>query len=140
MAIRVLVADDDPLLAFTLSQILTARGFEVVGLAGSGVEALALAERLRPDVAVLDLLMPGGDGITIARRLQRERRVPVILLSGDPRADALARALGLTVQCLPKPVRHHKLVAAVRAAAAPSVSRPATPRRGGPRPRSAWLS
>lgn len=71
MATRVLIADDHPVLRSGLRVLLGADpGLEVVGEAGSGEEALRLAEELRPDVVLLDISMPGKNGIETVRRLK----------------------------------------------------------------------
>ncbi|HET7240565.1 MAG TPA: response regulator transcription factor, partial [Gemmatimonadales bacterium] len=70
--IRVLVADDHAIVRTGIRHVLEGEpGFAVVGEAATGAEALALAERLRPDVAVLDLSMPGGSGLRVAAELRR---------------------------------------------------------------------
>ena len=70
--IRVLVADDHAIVRTGIRHVLEGEpGVEVVGEAATGAEALALAERLRPDVAVLDLSMPGGSGLRVAAELRR---------------------------------------------------------------------
>ncbi|RKE22421.1 response regulator transcription factor [Streptomyces sp. TLI_171] len=68
--VRVLIADDDPLLRAGLAVVLeTADGIEVVGRAEDGLQAVELARRLRPDVVLMDVRMPGCDGIEATRRL-----------------------------------------------------------------------
>jgi len=83
--IRVLVADDQPLSRAGLAALLGAEpDLEVVGAAADGAEALELAQRLRPDVACLDVRMPGPDGIEVARRLcgpGADPQVPVLMLT-----------------------------------------------------------
>jgi two-component system, NarL family, response regulator DesR len=70
---RILVADDEHLIRDAIAGLLDLQdGFEVVGQAASGTEAIATALRLRPDVALLDLQMPEPDGIEVARRLSTE--------------------------------------------------------------------
>jgi DNA-binding NarL/FixJ family response regulator len=64
MAERVLIVDDHPLTRDALSALLVQQGFEVVGEAGDGAEAIARAGELRPDIILLDLTMPGMDGLT----------------------------------------------------------------------------
>ena len=84
---RILVVDDDDEVRETLSEMLVAYGFEVVGDAGDGSEVAVLAERLSPDVVLMDLRMPNIDGITATRQLQRIRPgLPVVILSAydDP--------------------------------------------------------
>jgi DNA-binding NarL/FixJ family response regulator len=81
MAIRVLLADDHPVVrAGVRTELDGADGIEVVGEASSGEEALRLVEELRPDVLVLDVVMPGMDGVEVARLL-RERRPELRILA-----------------------------------------------------------
>lgn len=70
---RVLIADDHPLLRQGLRTLLEKEGFDVVGAAADGHEAVALAAKLGPDVAVLDIAMPGLNGLDAARELLRQR-------------------------------------------------------------------
>lgn len=83
--IRVLVADDQPLVRAGLSALLRAEpGIEVAGVAADGTEALAKARDLVPDVACLDIRMPGRSGIEVARELcgpDADPRVPVLVLT-----------------------------------------------------------
>ena len=70
--IRVLVADDHAVVREGIRHVLSSvDGFDVVGEAGSGREAIALAERSRPHVIVLDISMPGGNGLEVAPELRR---------------------------------------------------------------------
>ncbi len=74
MTIRVLLADDQEMIRTGLRMILNAQdGIEVVGEAADGAEAVALARRLRPDVCLFDIRMPGLDGLEVARRLIRDQ-------------------------------------------------------------------
>jgi two-component system chemotaxis response regulator CheB len=83
-ATRVVVADDSGLMRRVLTHALTDAGFEVVGQAEDGDEALELCRRLRPDTMTLDLHMPGMDGIGVLRELKRPGApsIPVIVVSG----------------------------------------------------------
>jgi two-component system chemotaxis response regulator CheB len=94
---RVVVADDSGFMRRLLSSALEEAGFAVVGLAKDGDEALAVCERVRPDVLTLDLAMPGLDGIGVLRRLREaESPIPVVVVSafspahGARAVDALA--------------------------------------------------
>jgi two-component system chemotaxis response regulator CheB len=96
---RVLVADDSTFMRRLLTQALRDAGFEVVGEAADGDEALSLYRELRPDAMTLDLAMPGMDGIGVLRALSAEKRtgsIPVVVVSafspahGARAVDALA--------------------------------------------------
>jgi two-component system, chemotaxis family, protein-glutamate methylesterase/glutaminase len=82
-ATRVVVADDSGLMRRVLAHALTDAGFDVVGQAGDGDEALDLCRRLQPDAMTLDLAMPGRDGIGVLRELRRPGApaIPVIVVS-----------------------------------------------------------
>ena len=83
--IRVLIVDDHPLTREALSSLLSAHGFEVAGSASDGAAAIADAARLQPDLVLLDLSMPGMDGITALPRLREaapECEVVVLTASG----------------------------------------------------------
>jgi CheY-like chemotaxis protein len=99
MGTTVVVIDDDPGFRSLAGQLLTASGFTVVGNAGDGHEAVAVARRLRPDVVLLDVQMPGPDGFWVARQLLAEAAPPVVVLtsgrsSGDY-GDAPGRCPGV---------------------------------------------
>src|SRR3954453_6401914 len=96
---RVVVADDSGLMRRVLTHALSDAGFEVVGEACDGDQALELCRRLRPDTMTLDLHMPGMDGIGVLRELKRpgDPSIPVIVVSafspahGARAVDALSR-------------------------------------------------
>jgi response regulator NasT len=75
-----LAADDDPLILFTLVEGLTEAGFDVLQ-ARDGLSALELCKSVRPDLALLDIRMPGMDGIELAQRLKTETTVPFLFFS-----------------------------------------------------------
>jgi two-component system response regulator MprA len=113
---RVLVADDDPPLRRMLSRVLGAEGFEVV-LAPDGGAALASVERSAPDVIVLDVSMPGVDGIAVCRRLRaRGVRTPILMLTArDAVPDRVAGLEAGADDYLVKPFAVDELVARLRA-------------------------
>jgi DNA-binding NarL/FixJ family response regulator len=85
--IRVLVADDDEAVRNVLMHVLVDEGFDVVGLAADGLEAVSLADALRPDTVLLDVRMPNVGGIEAARRIRPiDAAVRVVMLSAydDP--------------------------------------------------------
>src|SRR3954471_14559850 len=105
---RVVVADDSALMRRLLTDGLTARGFEIAGVARNGDQALVLCRELQPDVLSLDLAMPGMDGIGVLRALRDERSpVPVVVVSafspahGARAVDALSEG---AVELVAKPV------------------------------------
>lgn len=115
--IRVLIADDQPLVRRGLSLILAPEPeFEVVGEAGDGAEAVALAERLRPDVVVMDIRMPVLDGVEATGQLSA--RLPecrVLALSTFDLDEYVVAALRAGAYgFLPKDVSPEELTAAIR--------------------------
>ena len=100
MRLRVLVVDDHPLVQESLCRVLENTGeFEVVGQASNGEEAITLAEELRPDVAVMDLIMPGMDGVAACREIVEmlpDTRVLMLTASTDDSPVIAAVAAGAT--------------------------------------------
>jgi DNA-binding NarL/FixJ family response regulator len=85
MALRIVIVDDHPLTREALSSLLGAHGFDVVGLASDGAEAITVVGRLQPDLVLLDLSMPGLDGLSALPRLREaapECEVVVLTASG----------------------------------------------------------
>jgi two-component system, NarL family, response regulator DevR len=88
----VLIVDDDDGFARAAAELLADRGYRVVGQAGGAIAALAKCDQLRPDSVLMDVRLPDGDGVTLARRLhQRPDRPAVLLTSSDRRAVSAAR-------------------------------------------------
>jgi DNA-binding response OmpR family regulator len=114
-AVRVLIVEDEPLIADYMSYVLGDADVRVVGAAMTGSEAVRIAERERPDVALVDIGLVGAmDGWAVARDL-RERfgTRPVFVTGGiDPAIEARAAAVG-AAGCLHKPFRADELVGAV---------------------------
>jgi len=111
----VLVVDDEPIIRDTVSLNLRREGI-VVLTAGSGPEALAAMEQARPDAVVLDIMLPGMDGLEVCRRVRERSTVPILLLSA--RGEEIDRVLGLELGAddyLTKPFAMRELVARVRA-------------------------
>jgi two-component system response regulator DesR len=116
--IRLLLADDENLIRSALAVLLAMEAdLEVVAQASSGDEALAMARAHRPDVAVLDLQMPGPDGIAVAEILRRELPACAsIILTSHGRPGHLKRALAAGVRgFLPKTVSGQALADVIRA-------------------------
>ncbi len=117
--LRVLIAEDETIIRLDLCGLLQKRGLIVVAEARNGVEAVALARRERPDVALLDLRMPELDGIEAARRMYAERPLPIVMLTAftDRRHVDDAIAAGV-FSYLVKPFRETDVVPAIRTAVA----------------------
>jgi len=112
--LRVALAEDERDIREYLEEALRRQGHEVVVSAGSGKEVLALAREARPDLLLTDIKMPDLDGIDLAAELNRERAVPVILVSGHHDADLVRRAAADHILAyLIKPISEADLAAAV---------------------------
>jgi two-component system KDP operon response regulator KdpE len=121
---RVLVVDDEPQIRRALRTNLAARGYQV-DLAESGEQALALAASTHPDVVILDLGLPGIDGIAVVEGLRGWTQVPIIVLSvRDGEADKIAALDAGADDYVTKPFAMGELLARLRAAT----------RRGAPGP------
>ncbi len=88
----VVVAEDEALIRLDVVEMLTEAGYSVVGEAATGEEAVQLAERLRPDVVVMDVKMPVLDGISAAERIAAGRIAPVVLLTAFSQQELVERA------------------------------------------------
>jgi AmiR/NasT family two-component response regulator len=89
---RVLIAEDEALIRLDLAEMLAEEGFEVVGEAGDGEEAVALAIKLRPDLVILDVKMPKKDGIDAAAEIVAGQIAPVVMLTAFSQRDLIERA------------------------------------------------
>jgi two-component system, OmpR family, phosphate regulon response regulator OmpR len=117
-----LLVDDDAGIRELLGQYLGAQGFEVMLAADAGEMDQALAQ-CRPDLIILDLMLPGEDGLSIARRLKAGAAIPIIMLSA--RGEDVDRIVGLEVGAddyLPKPFNPRELLARIRAVLRRSVA------------------
>jgi two-component system response regulator MtrA len=112
---RVLVVDDDTALAEMIGIVLRGEGLEV-SVCADGASALEAVRRTRPDLVLLDLMLPGLDGFEVCRRIRAESMVPVVMLTA--RSDTSDVVQGLEVGAddyVPKPFKPKELVARVRA-------------------------
>ncbi len=89
---RVLVAEDEALIRLDLVELLTDEGYQVVGEAGDGEQAVELARELKPDLVVMDVKMPKMDGITAAKTIAEERIAPVVMLTAFSQRELVERA------------------------------------------------
>src|SRR4029078_6755474 len=111
----ILVVDDEPSLRESITYTLRREGF-IVETAAEGTRALAMARERSPDLIILDVMLPGMDGLQICRTLRRESSVPIIMLSA--KGEELDRVLGLEIGAddyVTKPFAMRELVARVRA-------------------------
>jgi len=96
MTIRIVIADDHEIVRIGLRGVLAAAGILVVGESTSGIEAFNLAKQLCPDVVLLDVRMPAGDGISCLSRLKLELpQVQVLMFSGNDNPTYIARSAAL---------------------------------------------
>jgi AmiR/NasT family two-component response regulator len=90
--LRIVIADDEPIILLDLRQMLEELGMSVVGEASDGVQAVEKVRALKPDLAILDVKMPEMDGIEAARILHEERLAPAILLTAYSDSELIQRA------------------------------------------------
>ncbi len=91
-SLRVVVAEDEALIRLDLVEMLTEAGYEVVGQAGDGEAAIAITEKEKPDLVVMDVKMPKLDGISAAERIANQRIAPVVILTAFSQKDLVERA------------------------------------------------
>ncbi|MDQ4075710.1 MAG: response regulator [Chloroflexota bacterium] len=116
---RIIVADDESIIRMDLKEMLTALGYLVVGEVGDGRSAVNLARELRPDLVIMDVKMPGMDGIEAAKILTEEKIAPVLLLTAFGQRDLVERAKEAgVVGYLVKPFRESDLTPAIEVALA----------------------
>ena len=89
---KVLVAEDEALIRLDLVELLTSEGYEVIGEAGDGEQALAMARELEPDLVVMDVKRPKMDGISAASAIAEERIAPVVMLTAFSQRELVERA------------------------------------------------
>jgi response regulator NasT len=117
-SLRVLIADDESIIRMGLRTILTELGHTVYS-AADGVEAVSLAHREQPDIALLDIRMPFRDGLEAAAEILRQRPIPIVILTAYNEGTLLDRAAELPVQgYLTKPVKRDDLITTMRVAMA----------------------
>lgn len=116
---RVVIAEDEAIIRLDLKEILESEGYEVVGEAARGDEALNLVNETKPDLAILDIKMPGMDGIEVARRVVAEHGVPVLILTAFSQRNLIEEARDAGVAAyLVKPFQSAEIVPAIEVALA----------------------
>jgi response regulator NasT len=116
---RVVIAEDEAIIRLDLRETLNAQGYDVVGEAGRGDEAVELVRTLRPDLVILDVKMPGLDGLSAARLVAAERLAAVLVLTAFSQRELVdeARDAG-ALAYLVKPFQEKDLVPAIEVALA----------------------
>ncbi|HET9733154.1 MAG TPA: response regulator [Acidimicrobiales bacterium] len=119
MGVRVVIAEDEAIIRLDLKETLEEEGYEVVGETGRGDEAVELVRRHRPDLAILDIKMPGRDGLDAAREITGERLAAVLILTAFSQRNLIedARDAG-ALAYLVKPFQKGELIPALEVALA----------------------
>lgn len=89
---RVLIAEDEALIRLDLTEMLREEGYDIVGQAGDGQEAVELAEQLKPDLVIMDVKMPHRDGIDAASEIASKRIAPIVVLTAFSQRELVERA------------------------------------------------
>jgi two-component system, response regulator PdtaR len=115
--VRVVIAEDEAIIRLDLKEILEEEGYEVVGETGRGDEAVELVRKHHPDLAILDIKMPGMDGLTAAKEITGERLAAVLILTAFSQRDLIdqAREAG-ALAYLVKPFQKSELLPAIEIA------------------------
>jgi len=114
---RILIAEDEAIIRMDLREVLIEDGYDVVAECGRGDDAVRLIREIRPDLAILDVKMPGQDGIAAAAEVSPERICPIVLLTAFSDRDLIddARQAGVMAY-LVKPFQRDDLVPAIEVA------------------------
>jgi AmiR/NasT family two-component response regulator len=117
VAVRVVIAEDEAIIRLDLKEILEEEGYEVVGETGRGDEAVELVRTHHPDLAILDIKMPGMDGLTAAKAISSERLAAVLILTAFSQRDLIdqARDAGALAYMV-KPFQKSELLPAIEIA------------------------
>jgi len=117
VAVRVVIAEDEAIVRLDLKEILQEEGYEVVGETGRGDEAVKLVRELAPDLAILDIKMPGMDGLAAAREITSEQVSAVLILTAFSQRNLIeeARDAGVLAYLI-KPFQRSELIPAIEVA------------------------
>jgi response regulator NasT len=114
---RVVIAEDEAIIRLDLKEILVSAGYDVVGETGRGDRAVDLVDEHRPDLAILDIKMPGMDGVRAAREIARRHKVAVLILTAFSQRELIEEAREAGVMAyLVKPFRREELLPAIEEA------------------------
>ena len=117
MATRVVIAEDEAIIRLDLKETLQEEGYDVVGETGRGDEAVELVRQLEPDLAILDVKMPGLDGLAAAREISTEKKSAVLILTAFSQRDLIEQARDAgALAYLVKPFQRSELIPAVEIA------------------------
>ncbi len=117
MAVRVVIAEDEAIVRLDLKETLEEEGYEVVGETGRGDEAVELVRQHHPDLVILDIKMPGMDGLSAARQIRDQRQCAILILTAFSQRNLVeeARDAG-ALAYLVKPFQRSELVPAIEVA------------------------
>jgi AmiR/NasT family two-component response regulator len=114
---RVVIAEDEAIIRLDLKELLEEEGYEVVGETGRGDEAIELVRQLEPDLVILDIKMPGTDGLSAARHISTERLAAVVILTAFSQRDLIEQATDAGAYAyLVKPFQKSDLIPAIQVA------------------------
>jgi response regulator NasT len=114
---RVVIAEDEAIIRLDLKETLEEEGYEIVGETGRGDEAVDLVKEHEPDIAILDIKMPGLDGLSAAREIAGERRAAVLILTAFSQRDLIEQARDAgALAYLVKPFQRSELIPAIEVA------------------------
>ena len=117
MSIRVVIAEDEAIIRLDLRETLEEEGYEVIGEAGRGDVALELIRDLKPDLAILDVKMPGMDGLEVARMIGDEKICGVLVLTAFSQREIIEQARDAgALAYLVKPFQKSDLIPAIEVA------------------------
>jgi len=117
MAVRVVIAEDEAIIRLDLKEILEEEGYEVVGETGRGDEVLQRVTDSKPDVVILDIKMPGKDGLAVAKDITEQRLAAVLILTAFSQRALVDEAVSAgALQYLVKPFQKAELVPAIEVA------------------------
>lgn len=117
MSIRVVIAEDEAIIRLDLKETLEEEGYDVIGETGRGDQALDLVRELRPDLAILDVKMPGMDGLEVARHIGDEKICGVLVLTAFSQREIIEQARDAgALAYLVKPFQKSDLVPAIEVA------------------------
>ncbi|MEY4130400.1 MAG: hypothetical protein RLZZ31_524 [Actinomycetota bacterium] len=119
MTVRVVLAEDEAIIRLDLKETLEEEGYEVVGETGRGDAVVDLVRELKPDIAILDIKMPGRDGLSVAADLTNEKLCATLILTAFSQRDFIEQARDAgALAYLVKPFQRTELVPAIELAIA----------------------